>query len=88
MIKKFKNEGIIITDVMCCPHHPEFSGVCSCRKPNPQMILDASLKYDIDPASSILIGDKISDIAAADNAGIKNAIFTKNISDWKKYFSV
>ena len=31
-----------------CPHHPEFSGECNCRKPNPGMLLQAAEQYNID----------------------------------------
>jgi D-glycero-D-manno-heptose 1,7-bisphosphate phosphatase len=56
--------------VYYCPHHPDFSEECSCRKPNPGMLLQAQKKFDIDLKSSILVGDKISDIEAGVNAGI------------------
>ena len=43
MIKEFEKEDIKITKVYHCPHHPELSGECSCRKPKPGMILKLSL---------------------------------------------
>ena len=79
MVGKFKEKGIMITDVFFCPHHPEFTGSCSCRKPEPGMILEAAEKYNIDLDRSILIGDKVSDIEAADNAGVGMAILNKKI---------
>lgn len=72
MIKEFKKKEIKIQKVYFCPHHPEFTGECNCRKPNPGMILKAKNKYNIDLNNSILIGDKNSDIEAGINAGIKN----------------
>lgn len=70
MIEAFKKEGITISGVYHCPHHPDFSGMCNCRKPNPGMILNAIRDFDIDPAESVLIGDKKSDVQAGVNAGI------------------
>ena len=35
MTEKFGKRGIHITKVYHCPHHPDFTGECSCRKPNP-----------------------------------------------------
>ena len=72
MIEEFKNNDIEILDVFYCPHTPDEN--CECRKPKPGMILQASQKYNIDLANSWMIGDKISDINCALNAGINNTI--------------
>lgn len=71
MIKEFEKNDIQISKVYHCPHHPDFSGDCECRKPNPGMILQAQRDFDIDLSQSILVGDKNSDIEAGINAGIK-----------------
>ena len=71
MIKEFEKNNIKISKVYYCPHHPDFSGDCECRKPNPGMILQAKKFFDIDLSQSILVGDKNSDIEAGINAGIK-----------------
>ncbi len=55
---EFKKRGIDILDVAFCPHHPDFTGVCSCRKPEPKMILDLAKKHQINLSNSIMIGDK------------------------------
>lgn len=70
MITAFKEKGIEIQKVYYCPHHPEISGECRCRKPKPGMILDAAKEYDVDLSQSLLVGDKERDIEAAINAGI------------------
>lgn len=76
MIEEFAKNGIKITKVYHCPHHPEISGECSCRKPEPGMILEAQKEFDIDLKSSILVGDKERDIDAAIEAGIcENYLF-------------
>ena len=76
MIKQFQNKGIDILDVFHCPHGPESQ--CSCRKPKPGMLIEAKNKHDIDMVNSWLIGDKESDIVAANNAGIVNTILVKS----------
>lgn len=73
MIKEFAKNGITITKVYHCPHHTEISGECSCRKPEPGMILQAKKEFDIDLENSILVGDKERDIEAAISAGIKES---------------
>lgn len=69
---EFQSNGVKIEKVYHCPHHPEFSGECENRKPNPGMILRAQQAYDLDLENSILVGDKESDIQAGQRAGIKN----------------
>lgn len=72
MIKEFDKKGIKISRVYHCPHHPDFSGECECRKPNPKMIVDAQKEFHLDLSESILVGDKNSDIEAGIKAGIKD----------------
>ncbi|MGY3861118.1 D-glycero-beta-D-manno-heptose 1,7-bisphosphate 7-phosphatase [Aeromonas lacus] len=72
---RLKEEGVDILDIFHCPHHPEgrvesLSRECNCRKPSPGMIEQACAKYPIDLMSSILVGDKNSDMYAAIRAGI------------------
>ena len=79
MKEQFKAQGIKITDVYFCPHHPKhgvnnYVQTCHCRKPDPGMILTAQAKYQISLKDSILIGDRYSDIQAAESAGIKTKI--------------
>jgi len=72
MKEQFKQQGIDIVEVYCCPHAPDEN--CSCRKPNIGMIEQASKILNIDYKNSWLIGDKSSDIQTAINANIKNTI--------------
>ncbi|MFB0979320.1 MAG: D-glycero-beta-D-manno-heptose 1,7-bisphosphate 7-phosphatase [Alteromonadaceae bacterium] len=79
MTSVFKSKGIVISDVYHCPHHPdkglgEYLKACECRKPEPGMLLLAKKEHNINLENSIFIGDKVSDIQAAERAGIKNRI--------------
>ena len=79
MVKEFAKEGVDIAKVYHCPHHPDISGECDCRKPKPGMILQAQKELDIDLKSSILVGDKERDIEAALEAGVyENYLFDEN----------
>jgi len=71
MTTQLKAKGIQIEKTYFCPHHPEITGPCNCRKPNPGMILNAAEEFGIDLSQSLLIGDKRSDLEAGKNAGIK-----------------
>lgn len=72
MLKRFDDEGVRISEVYSCHHSPEEH--CACRKPAPGMLLQAIRKYRIDPAASWMIGDKDSDMAAAESAGIRTRV--------------
>lgn len=75
MIQRFLEQDARIDDVFFCPFHPlhglgEFKSDSPNRKPNPGMLLDAIEKHNIDPAKSLLIGDKTTDIEAGKAAGV------------------
>ena len=57
-----------------CPHHPDYTGDCDCRKPKPGMFIKAAKEYNIDLTESIMYGDKESDREAATSAGIKQFV--------------
>jgi len=71
MLQEFRNNKIQISKVYFCPHHPEITGKCSCRKPNAGMLFEAKEEFNIDLKNSIIIGDKERDIEAGINAGLK-----------------
>jgi D-glycero-D-manno-heptose 1,7-bisphosphate phosphatase len=70
MTGQFRNEGIIISKVYHCPHHPDVTGECLCRKPNPGMILQAVKEFNLDISECVLVGDMESDLEAGRRAGI------------------
>lgn len=74
MLEQLKKEGLGISAVYYCPHHPDFTSECECRKPNPGMLYRAAKEHDIDLTSSYMIGDKTTDIAAGKNAGTKTIL--------------
>ncbi len=59
--------GVAFEDIFICPHHPQEN--CTCRKPSPQMILEAAKKYHIALERSFFIGDAPSDLDCAIQAG-------------------
>jgi D-glycero-D-manno-heptose 1,7-bisphosphate phosphatase len=75
MRKRFEVECVPVNDVFYCPYHPvhgigRYKKDSICRKPNPGMLLLAAEKYKLDMKSSIMIGDKDSDMQAASKAGV------------------
>jgi len=72
-------EGVAFDDFRLCLHHPEavsadLRGPCACRKPAPGMLLEAASELELDLASSWMIGDTDSDIAAGRAAGCRTAL--------------
>jgi D-glycero-D-manno-heptose 1,7-bisphosphate phosphatase len=72
---RFSEAGAPLTGVYYCPHHPRgrvarFRRECGCRKPAPGMIAKAVREHQIDLANSFLVGDKETDLEAAERAGI------------------
>lgn len=71
-------KGAYIDRIYYCPHHPDkgFEGEvsqlkleCSCRKPEPGLLLKAQKDYNIDLSQSYMVGDSISDVEAGKKAG-------------------
>jgi D-glycero-D-manno-heptose 1,7-bisphosphate phosphatase len=78
MVERFREQGVTITKVYHCPHHPDFGPAderdCDCRKPKPGMILRGIEEFELDPAACIMIGDKGSDMDAAEAANLSGKI--------------
>ncbi|WP_304063468.1 D-glycero-alpha-D-manno-heptose-1,7-bisphosphate 7-phosphatase [Pedobacter glucosidilyticus] len=68
--KEYLKHGIKITAVYYCPHHPNFTGECDCRKPKPGMLLKGIQEHHLEPSLCYFIGDKVTDVEAADAAGV------------------
>lgn len=78
MLTRFSEKGVTIDAIYHCPHHPEYTGRCDCRKPSPGMLEMARKKFDIDMRSSILVGDKESDIESGLMAGVGTNILVRS----------
>jgi histidinol-phosphate phosphatase family protein len=48
-----------------CPHHPDVTGPCSCRKPGTRLYVEAAAQLGLDLTSSLYVGDKWRDVAPA-----------------------
>ncbi|MBN1377701.1 MAG: HAD family hydrolase [Gammaproteobacteria bacterium] len=80
MLERFSEQNIPVTGVYFCPYHAEaeidnYRQESPYRKPGPQMFLDAAKDHGLDLQSSILVGDKLSDLQAAQAAGIARSYF-------------
>jgi D-glycero-D-manno-heptose 1,7-bisphosphate phosphatase len=69
-------QGARIDAIYYCPH--DLESLCECRKPAPGMLIVAAQAHGIDLASSWMIGDSDSDIAAGKSAGCKTIQLVDN----------
>jgi D-glycero-D-manno-heptose 1,7-bisphosphate phosphatase len=58
-------QGITLDAVYFCPHHPDFTGPCECRKPGLGMYRDAERNLGIQLARSVYVGDRLRDVLPA-----------------------
>jgi len=58
-------EGVRLDLVKHCPHHPDVSGPCRCRKPGTLMYEEARDTLKLDLAASVFVGDRWRDVAPA-----------------------
>jgi D-glycero-D-manno-heptose 1,7-bisphosphate phosphatase len=70
----FAAAGAPLDATYMCPHHPDFTGPCDCRKPGTELYTRAARDLAIDLSRSILIGDRWRDIAAAAALGARGIL--------------
>tara|TARA_B110000008_G_C16856716_1_gene519025 strand:+ start:110 stop:637 length:528 start_codon:yes stop_codon:yes gene_type:complete len=76
MLDQFCLRNISVLDTFHCPHGP--GSKCFCRKPEPGMLINAKNKHHVSMNESWMIGDKETDIKAANKAGIANTILVRS----------
>jgi D-glycero-D-manno-heptose 1,7-bisphosphate phosphatase len=72
VIDVFARAGVGFAGAYYCPHAP--GAGCPCRKPAPGLLVDAARELALDLASSVMVGDKASDVAAGRAAGCGHTI--------------
>ncbi len=72
-----------------CPHQPDgaapaYTSSCTCRKPQPGMLLQAASEHAIDLGQSWMIGDALHDVEAGNRAGCRSLLVDNgNETDWR-----
>ncbi len=69
MVRAIGAAGGRVDRVVYCPHRPDEQ--CSCRKPQPGLLLRAAEELDLDLSSSYLVGDAESDVQAGQAVGCR-----------------
>lgn len=68
LVERIVAAGGRVDGVFMCPHRPE--DMCYCRKPRPGLLLQAQRALLLNMDRSIMIGDALSDLQAAQAAGV------------------
>lgn len=71
LVQLLAAEGVRLDGAYHCPHHPEHTGNCECRKPAPGLFLRAARDLGLDLGRSVLVGDRVRDVAAAEALGAR-----------------
>ena len=79
MEKQLAEKGARVDGIYICPHHPEakeekFRRNCNCRKPKNGLFKAAAEDLHIDLTRSYVVGDRWSDLKAADKCGSKGIL--------------
>lgn len=58
-------EGAELLDSFACPHHPDITGPCDCRKPGLGLYRRAASAHGLDLSRCVFIGDRTRDVEPA-----------------------
>jgi D-glycero-D-manno-heptose 1,7-bisphosphate phosphatase len=77
--RQLADQGAKLDAFYVCTHHPTagqppFRLECECRKPKPGLLLRAAADLGLDLSRSVMIGDKPSDVAAGQAAGVATVL--------------
>jgi len=77
--RELARAAAVVDAVLACPYHrdgirPWAHAAHPARKPRPGMLLTAARLLNLDLANSWIVGDKLSDLAAGRNAGLRGGL--------------
>jgi D-glycero-D-manno-heptose 1,7-bisphosphate phosphatase len=61
--------GVLLDATYFCPHHPDVTGPCVCRKPATGLFRAAARDLGIDLSRSFFVGDRLRDVLPARELG-------------------
>lgn len=74
MVGELEAGGARLDGLYVCMHHPRegqppYRAECDCRKPRPGLLTRAAVELGLDLRTSVMVGDKLSDVAAGRAVG-------------------
>lgn len=82
----WREAGVLLDDVLACPHAPapRHQPSCLCRKPSPGLLRQAAARHHLDLASSWMVGDILDDVEAGRRAGCRSLLMdVGNETEWR-----
>jgi D-glycero-D-manno-heptose 1,7-bisphosphate phosphatase len=73
-------EGATLLDTFSCPHHPDITGPCACRKPATGLYERAAARYGLDLSRCFYAGDRYRDVAACTAFGGRGVFVESRVS--------
>jgi D-glycero-D-manno-heptose 1,7-bisphosphate phosphatase len=64
-----------------CPHLPELSGPCDCRKPGSLLYRQAAQRFAIDLSESWWVGDRLRDVLPAQSFGARGILLLTRVGE-------
>jgi D-glycero-D-manno-heptose 1,7-bisphosphate phosphatase len=64
-----------------CPHHPDFTGPCECRKPGPLLYQRAAADHGLHLARSWWVGDRLRDVVPAERFNGRGVLIERPAAD-------
>jgi len=69
LVELLAAHGARLDGAYFCPHHPDFTGPCECRKPGVLLFREAAAALGIELARCVWVGDRLSDVEPAHTLG-------------------
>lgn len=79
MERQLAAQGAYLDAIAVCTHRPRAD--CSCRKPKPGLILSLQEAHGFDPAASVMVGDRETDVMAGQSAGLRTVFIGDAATD-------
>jgi len=69
LVELLAERGARLDGAYFCPHHPDITGSCECRKPGLLLFREAQAALGLDLARCYWVGDRLSDVEPARQLG-------------------
>lgn len=86
LMSDLETGGVVVRDVMVCPHFSEDN--CECRKPKIGLLMSYIENPEIDWPACCVIGDRVSDVQLAVALGARPIQVSRNLEDEKGFTEI